>query len=155
MAMPGAPATVMHAVNRWLAGAAAGLLTSVVIAEAILALLTLVTGNPHLLSALTLPEAAASAAPAWLAVVWLGAATVGAALATAWAGQVSAALPTVLLPAASLYLVTWYFGQPGMVGAVVITGPVLGGLLGIAAASTLVRSDEADAATATTSGSGI
>lgn len=143
------------AANRWLAGALAGLLVSVVVAEAALALMLLVTGHEHLLTALTRPAAAASTDPAWLALVWVGAVAVGAALATGATGRASAALPCVVLPAAALWLVTWFFGQPANVGATVVTGPVLGGLLGVAGAGAVLRRDRAEAATATTSGSGI
>lgn len=136
----------MGTVNRWLTAAVGGLLISVTIAETLCALVTLVTAGEHLLWALTRPDAAASADPAWLAVIWLIASAAGAALACGWSGRMSAALPCAILPAGALLLVSWYFDQPGAVGGVAVAGPALGSLLGCAGAAILVRRDRAEPA---------
>lgn len=140
----------MDGLSRWLGAAAAGLALSTILVESLLALLVMAGGGEHLLWAITRPTAAASSAPAWLAVIWLGAATAGGALATAVAGHTSAGVPIALVPAAALALVAWYFRQPVLVGALLVLGPVLGGLLGIVLGQTVRRLDHRDASTVST-----
>lgn len=145
----------LDTVSRWLGAAAAGLTLSTILAESLLALLVMVGGGEHLLWAITHPAAAASTAPAWLAVIWLGAATAGAALATAIAGHRSAGFAVGVVPAAALALVVWYFRQPAAVGAVVVLGPVLGCALGMALGWAVQRLDQIDASTVPAPGAGI
>jgi hypothetical protein len=148
-------ANVFHALTRWLAGAAAGLVVTVLLAESVFALLTLF-GNPeHLLWTLTQPTAAAGTRPALLAVVWLMASAAGSTLAATLSGHLSAALPAGLLPAASMVLMAWFFHQPAGMTATLAFGPLVGCLLGIVAGRTVRRRDQAESATVSTHGAEI
>jgi len=147
--------TLFRIVTRWLADAAAGLVVTVLLAESMLALLTLFGGSEHLLWAVTQPTAAATPGPALLAVVWLTATTAGSMLAATLSGHLSAALPAGLLPAAAMVLMAWFFQQPDGMTAMLAFGPLAGCLLGIVASRTARRRDQAESAAAPTHGAEI
>ena len=136
----------MPTLNRWLTGAALGVIVSVMLAEVAIALLALASGSDPLLAALAHPEVAATTRPASIAVIWMIAAAGGSALACGWCGQPTAAIPAAVVPAASLMLVVWYFAQPALVGALVVAGPLIGSACGCALAMSLQRRDRADEA---------
>lgn len=136
----------MPSLNRWLTGAALGVIVSVALAEVAAALLALATGGEHLLAALARPDVAATTRPAFLAVIWMMSVAIGAALACAWCGRPTAAIPAAVVPAASLMLVVWYFAQPALVGTLLVAGPVIGSACGCALAMGLQRRDNADEA---------
>ena len=137
-------ANIFRTLIRWLADAAAGLVVTVLLAECIFALLILFGSPEHLLWTVTEPAAAASSAPAMLAVVWLIATAAGSLLATTSNGHLSAALPAGVLPTASMVLMAWFYHQPiGVIGTLAF-GPLLGCLLGTVSGRAVRRGDQTE-----------
>ncbi|TVS12278.1 MAG: hypothetical protein EA419_05475 [Wenzhouxiangella sp.] len=120
----------MRTINRWLGAVVAGLAVSIVLAEAVLALLELVTGAPSLMAVLASGQPLAGWTELVLICTWLVAAVPGGFMAAALGRLAVLALAVGLGCGAAPALTALVGGQSD--SAVLVFGltPLLGALLG-------------------------
>lgn len=145
----------MRRIKRWLFGMTAGVALSVLLAEALLALGELWTGQAALLASLAAGQTLGAPALTGLLFIWLLAALAGGALGTALARSSAAGLAAGFLPGLALAFNTVVGAQSDSLALMLGLAPVLGSLLGIRFAQQLISRDQAGADNAASSTAGL